>query len=379
MKIVNTGSRYVIYDDNLRTFDQLPAQVYELCFDMNSGFFLNDSDPIVVTEKTYGVHEHKVEKILRSFEQFERNLGVILSGAKGIGKSMCAKMIAQHAVEQGYPVILVHRYVPGIASYIDTIKQKVVVIFDEFDKVFSRKGGDDDETSVQMEFLTLFDGMSQGKKMFVVTCNNLYSLSDLMINRPGRFHYHLRFDYPSPTEIKEYLVDKVPGITEDTISEVIAFSGRVDLNYDCLRAIAFELKSGEKFSEAIRDLNIVSYDSNADEYTGVIFFEDGSKAVAQRVRVNISGIPMDYEDEDDSCVRFTYRGGYFVYANIDFSQSYYDQNELVTIVPPEAITDISWTKGYHDDLDDDEIPVKSPIQKVVFKRMISQKDIHYAV
>ena len=72
-----------------------------------------------------------------------------------------------------------------------------------------------------------------------------------MINRPGRFHYHFRFDYPTADEIEVYLRDKIDEKYYPEIKEVVNFSYKVKLNYDCLRAIAFELNSGEKFSEAI--------------------------------------------------------------------------------------------------------------------------------
>ena len=44
-----------------------------------------------VTEKAYGVHTEKLEKVMDSFKLFSRSLGVILSGDKGIGKSLFAK------------------------------------------------------------------------------------------------------------------------------------------------------------------------------------------------------------------------------------------------------------------------------------------------
>ena len=49
---------------------------------------------------------------------------------------------------------------------------------------------------------------------------------------------------------------------------------RVDLNYDCLRAIVFEINSGESFRSAIEDLNIVNL--SQEHYDLTIFFENGS-------------------------------------------------------------------------------------------------------
>ena len=92
------------------------------------------------------------------------------------------------------------------------------------------------------------DGMSGGKKLFVITCNSLHKLSEFLINRPGRFHYHFRFDYPNADEIREYMTDKIPTEMHGEIDAVIAFAARVRLNYDCLRAIAFELSTGLSFA-----------------------------------------------------------------------------------------------------------------------------------
>lgn len=271
MKIVNTGNLYRIYSDDLKTYEQLPANTYLVNFSQMSGFYLELYPNISVTEKIYGVHEEKVSKILNSFSLFERNLGVILSGDKGIGKSICAKLLSQRSVEAGYPTIIVNTYVPGIADYLTSITQEVVILFDEFDKTFGAK----EDSRPQEEMLTLFDGLSQGKKMFVITCNEIHRLNEFLVNRPGRFHYHLRFDYPTPEEITEYLQDKLPEVAYPEISKVVDFSAKVKINYDCLRAIAFELSRGDTFENAIKDLNIVNVDR--EYYKITAYFADGSK------------------------------------------------------------------------------------------------------
>lgn len=260
MKVVNTGSTYVIYGDDLRTFDKLPSKVYSVGFNPNMGFFLEEHAPIEIKEeKIYGVHNEKIQKVLNAFECFERNLGVILSGKKGIGKSLFAKILSVEAIKRNIPVILVESYFNGVETFIQSIEQEVLVLFDEFDKTYGFKR--DNAADPQAGLLTMFDGMASGKKMFVITCNELYSLNDYFVNRPGRFHYHLRFDYPTAEEITEYLHDKLEEKYYEEIEYVVSFASRVDLNYDCLRAIAFELNNGTPFKEAIKDLNIVNNES----------------------------------------------------------------------------------------------------------------------
>lgn len=263
MKAINVGDNtYDIFDNTMQVYDKLPAQPYVVRFSKNRGFFLEKFNDLEIKEsKIYGVHESKVTKVLNMFESQNRNLGVILSGDKGIGKSLFSKLLSNAAIQKGMPLIIVDTYIPGISSYLESIEQEVMVLFDEFDKTFGEVRNENGNARPQTELLTLFDGISTGKKLFVITCNELSNLNDYFLNRPGRFHYHFRFDYPSPEEIREYLTDKLKEQYYKEIDSVISFAGKIQLNYDCLRAIVTELNTGLTFSEAIGDLNIINIDS----------------------------------------------------------------------------------------------------------------------
>jgi len=280
MKIVGVGKRFEIYEDDLKTYDTLPANIYTVRFNKMTGFYLEQhSDFEIKEEKVYGVHTEKVEKVLKSFGKFNRNLGVILSGHKGIGKSLFAKMLGIEAVKKELPVVIVDSYIPGIAAYIESIEQEIMVLFDEFDKTFCSKKTDD-ANDPQASMLSLFDGTSQGKKLYVITCNNINKLNDYLINRPGRFHYHMRFDFPTSAEVTEYLTDNLDKQYHDEIQNVVNFARKVNLNYDCLRAVAFELNEGGKFKDIIKDLNIINmnpetYDISLHFATGLVLKTHG--------------------------------------------------------------------------------------------------------
>ena len=110
MKAISTGNVYRIYDDTLKTYDQLPPEPFIVRFSNIGGFFLERYSDIEINEnKIYGVHPEKVKKVMDSFEQYNRSLGVILSGDKGIGKSLFAKLLASKAMERGLPLIIVDR------------------------------------------------------------------------------------------------------------------------------------------------------------------------------------------------------------------------------------------------------------------------------
>ena len=104
MKAISTGNEFSIYDDSLLVYDSLPAQSYRVVFSKHRGFFLEKYQAPEFNEgKVYGDHHDKVEKVMKSFERANRNLGVILSGAKGIGKTLFAKLLGMAAIEMNMP------------------------------------------------------------------------------------------------------------------------------------------------------------------------------------------------------------------------------------------------------------------------------------
>jgi len=363
MKAINTGNRYEIYDDTLKTFDRLPANTYIVRFSKNSGFYLELYGNFEINEKMYGVHKSKVDKVAKAFDLFERNLGVILSGDKGIGKSLCAKMLAVEMVRRGVPVIVVDRFIPGINSYLESIEQEVMVLFDEFDKTFGDIKTAENETEAQAGMLGLFDGLSNGKKLFVITCNNLRNLSDYLINRPGRFHYHFRFDYPNAEEVTEYLEDKVLQQYKSEINKVVMFSNKINLNYDCLRAIAFELNTGIGFEDAIQDLNILNL--NTQKYKLYLYFDDGTIAETKENMDLFDGRQYNVEFDVD---------GKFLYVAFNSEDCVFDYKNGNCIIDSENLH-LDYDEKYNSAEEVKELKALKVKRLVI--RKVAEKSLHY--
>ena len=154
MKAISIGDKYQVYGNSLQAYDSIPAYTYNVRFDEMTGFYLKVRSKLAVKEKTYGAHPEKAEKVLKTFSVFERNLGVILSGDKGIGKSLFARMLAEKAQDAGYPVLIIDQFIPGISNYIQSIDQEAVFLFDEFDKTFGGVRPGDNETDPQASLLS---------------------------------------------------------------------------------------------------------------------------------------------------------------------------------------------------------------------------------
>ena len=369
MRAISTGSTYKIFDDTLRTYEKLPVQTYVVRFDRQTGFYLEKYvDISIPEEKIYGVHIAKIEKVLASFDRFNRSLGVILSGDKGIGKSLFAKLLSIRAIEKGIPLIVVDTYYPGIASYLEAITQETMVLFDEFDKTFGEVRSQDGEASPQTGLLSLFDGISGGKKLYVITCNELYKLNEYLVNRPGRFHYHFRFDYPSALEIREYMMDKIPEDRYGEIDEIISFATKVNLNYDCLRAIAFEICAGETFKSAIRDLNIINL--YEERYEVILLFKNGYKVSKGHTSLDLFGgdvYDINFHDAryNDICT---------VYFSI--KNSTYDLQLGGNIIPAEQL-EIEFEEDK--DLPREALKAKQAGVSHLLIRRKQARNLHYAV
>lgn len=371
MHIVESGKRYRIFNNAITTYDQLPPKTYRVDYDPETRIFslLEAHDFEIPETKIYGQHLDKVKKVLNSMDKMNRNLGVILSEDKGIGKSLFSKCLGLKARKKGIPVILVNEYHEGIANFLEEIEQTVMILFDEYDKTFDEK-----KHNCQAEMLSLFDGVSAGKKLFVITCNEIQSLSQYLINRPGRFHYHFRFLYPTADEIRDYMEDKLDKQYYDEIENVIAFSVRMNLNYDCLRSIAFELNNGLKFQQAINDLNIIRI-SQYKNIKIIVEFEN---------QATLSGKIKEWQLYDntitdmsiylpDNIRPLSYVGEYIGEFPMNFSNNYIDKDKrmlMFHVTNPEPEYDIAYT---HESQDEEKTDEGKKITDILDKLYIGQK------
>jgi len=288
--IIKDEQKYNVISGNaISILGELPASVYELVFKRGEGFFLSASgNRFNITEKLYGEVETITRKVLNSFETVKGNLGVLFSGPKGLGKSLTVRNICAEAIKKGFPVILVKEHFDGISRFIDTICQPVVVVFDEFEKIYpSIIKTDQNDLEGQDSLLNLFDTTLAGKKLFLLTCNDVRNITEYLINRPGRLHYHFRMHRLSIDEITEYCADNLSEENRKLIPEICSLGAVIpDFSYDMLRSIIFELNTYQcGLPEARSVLNIDARLKSPFNYT--VYFKSGKTETAPSFTKNV--------------------------------------------------------------------------------------------
>lgn len=295
MKLIGNDARLQVYtDDEVRVFDTLPPGNYKVQFSPMGGFYLNRVPSYVYQKQLYGSVDARTQQVLKLFNSRDRNLGVILSGTKGMGKTVFSKQLSVLCYADGIPTIIIDEPFNGLKDFLDSITQPVLVQFDEFEKKFPANSNNDGGAK-QDDLLNLFDGTSTSKKLFVITCNSEGLLSDFILNRPGRFHYHFRFDSVSPEIVRDYFKIHLENYDEEAVEKIAMLSTRVRITYDYLNAIATELNLGASLTDALDYLNIDVY-SDKVVYDIKVIFEDGSSFVGnQRIDFASPTAFMDFD------------------------------------------------------------------------------------
>lgn len=276
----------------------LEPDVYEIEIVPMSGpkFEIITNMDLSVPKRVYGGVQNRVDKAFKAFDRRPLNTGILLSGDRGMGKTLFIRIAINEALARGIAVIILKQTdaLDDVISLINRVSQPLLVIMDEFEKNFvidSSKGIDS-----QMPFLSMLDGLgSNSKRMFIASINNLGKMNDFMLNRPGRFYYHFSYAKLSEDDMREYLKSETIGIDENTINYAVSMLQNYTINYDGLSAIAAELNAGCSIDETLQDLNLdregesslcFHIKVNGYDYTGYAY--DSIETIRRRTHYCIS-------------------------------------------------------------------------------------------
>jgi len=247
---IKSGNTFKVADKaSLDIQETLPVGNYIVKQDPFGNYFLETVDSFEFKGKKYGDNDKNRDRIFNTFMDRSASTGVMLTGEKGSGKTLLSKTLSILCAENGIPTILINQpwRGEGFNSLLQDISQPCMVLFDEFEKVYS--------TDEQEEMLTLLDGVFPSKKLFVMTCNNKWRVDSHMRNRPGRIFYMLDFHGLDADFIAEYCEDnlKNQAHTDGVITMGSLFA---EFNFDMLKALVEEMnRYDETAQEAMKMLN----------------------------------------------------------------------------------------------------------------------------
>jgi len=300
------GNTYSL-SDNTKQINSLPVGVYLLKKSL-FGFYLDKiEDKFEFGHKLYGLERELIDRVIRTWNSTNKNLGVLLNGLKGTGKTVTSKVICN---ELNLPVILVNENPDGggIPEFLNDIQQDVIVMMDEYEKVF----GDGSE------LLTLMDGVltADARKLFLLTTNNTY-INDNMLQRPSRIRYHKTFKDLS-LEIITEIVDDVLKHKKYRGETITAISNLEVITIDVVKSIIEEINIHDEPPSAFMD--IFNVKKITGRYSVIKLTEDKDKKIIEEVlHKGVRVYPREF-DEDRVGSYFEIDGNYIgqITAVLDF-------------------------------------------------------------
>ena len=224
--IVN-GRKFIL--ENVSTeYSKLPVAIYRVELS-KFGFYLNKlEDEFKFEYKLYGLEESLINRITKTYEHTDSNLGVLLNGIKGTGKTVSSKVICNNLK---LPVIIVDVPFDGLHAYLNAIPQDIVIFIDEYEKVYEEKS----------TMLTIMDGAldSEFRRVFLFTTNSLY-INENLLQRPGRIRYLKTFKDLSAKIVEEIIDDCL--IYKEHKDKTIEFISQLEtITIDIVKAICQEI------------------------------------------------------------------------------------------------------------------------------------------
>lgn len=238
---------------DIEAMKEIPSGNWLMKYSPQKGYYLESTPGFRFPPKIYGNSEQLAKRYLNTFDDKEGNVGVLLTGSKGTGKSVLAKLTSH---KSGLAVIIITEPFTdeNFKSLLSNIKQKCVVFVDEFEKVYYNQ-------ELQNGFLSILDGVFEGKKMFIFTSNEKDRVNRYMLNRPGRILYLEEYDSLEESIVKDVIKDNLKNKNnKKDLQHVLNILGNVTM--DILMSLISEMnRYDETATEAVKYLNLKPEDS----------------------------------------------------------------------------------------------------------------------
>jgi hypothetical protein len=257
------GNKFTVTPkDAMDLHEKLPTGNYTAKFNtITQQYYLEAVDNFTHDGKIYGETNKHIERIINTFSLRKNSTGLLLTGEKGSGKTLLAKLLSIELAKLDIPTIIINEPHCGeeFNNFMQSIEQPIIILFDEFEKTYNHKE--------QEQILTLLDGVYPTKKLFILTCNNRYALNEYLNNRPGRIFYNIEYRGLSKEFIEQYCTDNLLNKAHiNSITQLTSIFSQ--FNFDMLKALVEEMnRYNESPHEALEMLNISPIHSDKIKYS----------------------------------------------------------------------------------------------------------------
>ncbi len=245
----------------------VPVGIYKTTFQKMRGTFLKITELKLSHGKIYGKSQKIADHIVKAYEMNteDKNLGVLLSGGRGLGKTLTTRLIINQLKDK-YPIITVSEYTPDLPDFLSHLKN-CVILMDEFEKFMGGNANgseNEDDQTKQETLLSVLDGNTGcSGNLFLLTVNNLYKVDENFKSRPGRIRYHYRYESEGAETVRKYCEDNLE--RKELIEEVVKVLGLAKyVSLDIITQFVDELNKFPELSplEVVDFFNIESSDKN---------------------------------------------------------------------------------------------------------------------
>lgn len=229
--------------DGNRIYKEIPEGIWEPYSTMAGVFMTKIQDTFDFPHKIYGLEVDFIQHVVRTYQHSNKNVGVLMNGIKGAGKTVTAKTLAN---QSGLPVILVNASNIGLLSYFDDVTQPLCFFFDEFEKIVNHK--DNEKIAPLLSFV---DGTSSSSKHLMLFTSNENNISQFFIDRPGRIRYIKEYGSLKAEVVKEIIDDMLvhKEFRKDIIDWVIFFKNlTIDMLISIINEVNIHKMSPKQFS-----------------------------------------------------------------------------------------------------------------------------------